>query len=239
MCDPLTLGALAIGAAGTAANSIGQAKAQKQEGYNAGPRSRRRTAPPRTSARRACAGRRGGAADRRRRCRPKARPPLRPPKQSGWPRSDEEGDVKPTPSPTAPASVADATLTGWAAAARSSRPTWPKGLADAAASAKQRIGALATVNSYGGTFGSLGTVNPLARGRSARHRRSQCQTKRIARCLRRRTGGRSGEITYSNPIADVASSFLSVGAQGAGASPAAAAGLGKGAGGQRSVVLRR
>ena len=31
MCDPLTLGALAIGAAGTAANSIGQAKAQKKQ----------------------------------------------------------------------------------------------------------------------------------------------------------------------------------------------------------------
>ena len=31
MCDPLTLGSLAIGAAGTAANSIGQARAARKQ----------------------------------------------------------------------------------------------------------------------------------------------------------------------------------------------------------------
>jgi len=89
-----------------------------------------------------------------------------------------------------------------------------KKISDATASAKQRIGALATAQSYGGSQGGLGTVNPINQAKAG-------AGIDLANEKRRGSMGAYGveqavspiDIEYSNPIADIASSFMGVGAQ--------------------------
>jgi hypothetical protein len=92
-----------------------------------------------------------------------------------------------------------------------------KKLSDAAASAKQRIGALATVGSYGGSFGGLGTINPINQAASGAGIDLQNEKRRgsLAAYGTERAVDPQ-QIAYSNPIADVASGFLGAGMQGVG-----------------------
>jgi hypothetical protein len=103
-------------------------------------------------------------------------------------------------------------------------------LADAASSAKQRIGAMATAASYGNSGSGLGTINPIAQQRAG-------QGIDWANNMRKGSLAAYGveqavdpkQVTYSNPVADIASSFLGVGMQGVG-NAMAPGGTGVGAG---------
>jgi hypothetical protein len=241
MCDPLTLGALAIGAAGTAANSIGQAKAMKKQEkeYNAWASYQKQI--------------RGQENVRQEDLRKQAETSrqqgvqaISAEQQQAAQAAEQErlaalmtgeGDLQPTPNPTVPLSVADPTLSGSSGGGEVFQSDLAKKLSDAAASAKQRIGALATVNSYGGSYGGLGTVNPLAQQESG-------SGIDLANEMRRGSLSAYGternvdpkQISYSNPIADIASQFLGVGLQGIGGAMAGGGGLG---GGSLSKIFGR
>ena len=123
--------------------------------------------------------------------------------------------IQPTADPAAPESVADAALTGQQSGGEVFQTELAASSADAAASAKQRIGALATVNSYGNSYGGLGTVNPLAQQQAGSGIDAANEARRgslAAYGVERDVD--PTEISYSNPIADIASSFLGVGMQG-------------------------
>jgi len=119
-----------------------------------------------------------------------------------------------TPQPDAPTSIADAALTGQQSGGEVFQSDLAKKISDATASAKQRIGALATAQSYGGSSGGLGTVNPINQAKAGAGIDA-------ANDKRRGSMGAYGveqavspvDIQYSNPIADIASSFMGVGAQ--------------------------
>lgn len=235
MCDPLTLGALAVGAAGTAANSVGQAKAarKQEEAYNqwaANQKKIRANENVRQDELRgqAQASQQQGVADISADAQAKAQAEEQARLAALL---SEQGAVKPTGTPTAPAAVADAALSGQQYGGEVFQSDLARGIADAAASAKQRIGALATVQSYGGSYGGLGTRNPLVQQEAGSG-------------IDLANAGRKGslgayeseravdpmQISYSNPVADVASQFLGVGLQGLGGMGAGGTGLGGGAG---------
>jgi hypothetical protein len=233
MCDPLTIGALAIGAAGTAANSIGQAKAMKKQEseYNSWAAYQNKI--------------RGQENIRQEDLRKQAETA----RQQGVQdisaenqqkeQTDEqarlaklmsgEGDLQPAPNPTVPLSAADPKLSGSSGGGEVFQSDLARKLSDAAASAKQRIGALATVNSYGGSWGGLGTVNPLnqqAAGSGIDAPNEMRRGSLAAYGTERSVDPK--QISYSNPIADIASGFLGVGLQGVGGALAGGGGLGGG-----------
>jgi hypothetical protein len=227
----LTLGALAVGAAGTAANSIGQAKAaKKQEAEysswaNVQEKNRANENIRQEGLRKeAQTAQQKGVAD----LSAENQKRVQEEEAARLTKLTNEETMQPTASPSAPTSVADPTLTGSGGGGEVFKTDLAKGIADATASAKQRIGAMATVNSFGGgTYGSLDTVNPLALGAAGRG---------IDEANEKRRGSLSAygveqavdpnQIEYSNPIADVASSFLGAGFQGAGNYAAGGPGLG-------------
>lgn len=231
MCDPLTLGTLAIGAAGTAANSIGQMNAQKKQEseYNAWTKqqSQARNAENQRQTQlreKAELSRQQGvediAADSQAKAQSEEADRLAAMMQG-------EGEVKPTADPAAPASIADERLTGTESGGEVFQSDLAAQLSNAAKSAKQRITALANVNSYGDSWGGLGTRNPLAFAESGRGIDESNNARKGS------MGAYSAEqaidptqISYSNPLADIASSFLGVGLQGAGASAAGGGSLG-------------
>ena len=235
MCDPLTLGALAVGAAGTAANSIGQAKAarKQEETYNQWAESQKRNRANENVRQeelrgKAEAAQQKGVADISAEAQAKAQAEEEARLAALL---SEQGDVRPTGTPTAPGAVADAALSGQQSGGEVFQSDLARGIADAAASAKQRIGALATVQSYGGSYGGLATRNPLVQQEAGSG-------------IDLANAGRKGslgayqteqavdpmQIEYSNPIADIASSFLGVGLQGAGDLAAGGFGVGQGRG---------
>lgn len=238
MCDPLTLGALAIGAAGTAANSIGQQKAarKQEEAYNQWATNQKQIRAQENVRQdelrgKAEAAQQKGVADISADAQAKAQAEEQARLAALL---SEQGAVTPTGTPTAPAAVADAALSGQQYGGEVFQSDLARGIADAAASAKQRIGALATVQSYGGSFGGLGTRNPLVQQEAGSG-------------IDLANAGRKGslgayeaeravdpmQISYSNPVADIASQFLGVGMSGLGgmaAAGGAAGGLGGGAG---------
>lgn len=234
MCDPLTLGALAIGAAGTAANSIGQASAQKKQEseYNRWAQNQKKIRTQETARQEELRGkaevaREQGVAD----ISAENQTALQQAEAARLAAEMTGGGQQPAANPMAPASVADERLTGSSGGGEVFQTDLAKKLSDAAASAKQRIGALATVNSYGGSFGGLGTVNPINQQQAG-------SGIDLANEMRRGSLGAYGaernvdpkQITYSNPVADVASQFLGVGLQGAGSLAAGGAGAGLGGG---------
>jgi hypothetical protein len=225
MCDPLTLGSLAIGAAGTAANAVGQAgAARKQEDeYNKWAQYQSQT--------------RNQEKIRQEAMRQKAEASQAAGLQSvsaeaqGKAQADEaerlkaltsgQGPVTPTADPSArpiPTAESDkGMLSGQQYGGEVFQSDLAKKLSDAAASVKQRLGALATVNSYGGSFGGAGTVNPINQAESGAGIDLQNQMRKgslAAYGVEHAVDPQ--QITYSNPIADVAQGFLGAGMQGVG-----------------------
>jgi hypothetical protein len=138
-----------------------------------------------------------------------------------------QGQTQASADPAATTSVADKALSGSAGGGEVFQSDLAQKLSNAAKSAKQRIGALATANSFGDSWGGLGTVNPLNLQESGRKIDEQNAYRKGS------LGAYSAEqaidpqqISYSNPIADIAASFLgpALGQIGGGA---AGGGLGK------------
>jgi hypothetical protein len=234
MCDPLTIGALAIGAAGTAANSIGQAKAMKKQEseYNQWAQYQKNIRAQENV-------RQEGLRGEAEAARQKGVQDISAESQAAAQTEEQarlqsllagEGAVTPTPTATIPTSVADsALLSGSGGGGEVFQTDLAKKLSDAASSAKQRIGALATVGSYGGTWGGLGTRNPLEQ-REAESGIGMANEKRRGSLSAYGTERNvdPAQISYSNPIADVASQFLGVGMSGLGGAMAGGGGLGGG-----------
>jgi hypothetical protein len=222
LCDPLTLGSLAIGAAGTAANSIGQAKAAKQQesAYND-------WAVQQKTIRDAENARQEQMRQQAEVSRQQGVQAVSADQQKAAQATEAErltklttgqGDVKPTADPAAPVATADkGMLSGQQYGGDVFQSDLARKLADAAASAKQRIGALATVNSYGGSFGGAGTVNPINQAESgAGIDLANDMRKGSLAAYNTERAVDPQQITYSNPLADVASGFLGAGMQGVG-----------------------
>lgn len=242
MCDPLTLGALAVGTAGTVANTMGQQSAlQKQEDeYNQWAELQRTNRAAETARQEeyrqsADAARQKGVEE------------ISAENQKAQQAAEEErlkaylaGEAQtstPNPDTEAATSVADARLTGTTGGGDVFQSDLAKQLSDATASAKQRIGALARVQSYGGSEKGLGTVNPLAQAEAGAgidqyndYRRGSLGAYDTERAVEPK------QISYSNPIAEIASGFLGAGMQGLGSSLAGGTGLGSLFGSASTVV---
>lgn len=126
----------------------------------------------------------------------------------------EQGAVTPTAVPIA---AADAALAGQQGASGEFHEDLARRLADATRSAKDRIGALAAVSSFGNSFGGLGTVNPINQAKAGsvidqfnEERRGSLAAYNTEAALQPK------QISYSNPFGDIASSLLGFGAQGLG-----------------------
>ena len=219
MCDPLTLGSLAIGAAGTAANSIGQAKAQKKQEseYNAWAEMQRKNrlnenARQDTLRESAIQSQQKGVED------------LSAEQQKAAQAAEATrletalaGETPETAGSNAAAATADAAITGGQYGGEVYQEDFAKQLSDAMSSSKARTKALATMQSFGDSQFGLGTRNPIKLGESGAG---------IDEANFKRQGSLSAygteqavdptQISYSNPIADIASSFLGVGMQGLG-----------------------
>jgi hypothetical protein len=230
MCDPLTIASLAIGAAGTAANTIGRAGAQKKQesefnSWKAYQDKARAAEKQRQESFRqeASAAQQKGLAD------------IGAENQQNLQSAEEarlgklyggEGDIQASADPAVPTSVADAALTGQSGGGEVFQTDMARRLNDATASAKQRLKALATINSYGGSREGLGTVNPINQSRAGsaidvanNYRRGSMAAYSTEHDVQ------PVQVSYSNPIADIAQSFLGAGMQGLGAQ-AAGGGLG-------------
>jgi len=236
MCDPLTLGSLAIGAAGTAANSIGQAKAQRkqEEEYNAWAAMQKQNRLQENV-------RQQGLREQATAAQQKGVEDVSLANQAALQDAEQKRleavlageDAAAVPGANTPVDPGAPVATPYGGDVYES--DFAKQLSDAMASAKKRIGALATVQSYGDSRFGLGTQNPLNQMEAGAG---------IDKANEMRRGSLAAyeteqavdptQITYSNPIADIASSFLDVGMQSAGQSLAGGGGgsLGKFFGGK-------
>lgn len=123
-----------------------------------------------------------------------------------------------TPDPGAPVSASDVALSGQATGDKNFKTELASKINDASRSAKQRIGALARVSSFGESFGGLGTTNPLLQQAAGSAIDAQNEFRRGS------LGAYNVEqavdpvqVTYTpSPLADVFSSALSLGSQGLG-----------------------
>jgi hypothetical protein len=131
-----------------------------------------------------------------------------------------------------PVSVADAALTGQGGGDEVFQTTLAKSIADAAASAKQRIGALATVNSYGGSYGGLGTVNPINQAEAgAGIDAANTMRKGSLEAYGRETDVDPIQISQKQSPLGMLAPLLGVGMQGLGSAAAGGGGLGEAFGG--------
>ena len=131
------------------------------------------------------------------------------------------GEEATAPGANTAQATADAAITGGGYGGDVYQEDFAKQLSDAMASAKDRTKALATMQSYGDSFGGLGVRNPILLGEAGAG---------IDEANFKRRGSLSAygteqavdpmQISYSNPIADIASSFLGVGMQGVGTAAA-------------------
>ena len=232
MCDPLTLGSLAIGVAGTAASSIGQMSAQKKQEseYNRWVQQQKKNRElenqrQESLRQQAEAARQQGVND------------ISADNQKKLQSAEEErlatelageGDVQATPDPAAPTSVADPMLSGSQGGGEVFQSDLASALSDAAASAKQRIGALATVNAYNDSESGLATVNPINQARAGAGIDAANNARRGSlAAYQTEQAVEPVQVSYSNPIADIASSFLGVGLQGLGGAAAGGSSVGQ------------
>jgi hypothetical protein len=220
MCDPITLGTLAIGAAGTAVNVVGKANAAKQQKneYNnwvAYQDKHRKLEEQRQEGMRAKA---AAAADQ-------ATDTVGAENQADV-QAEEEARLRDAyaqdsglaPTSDAPVSNADsAILSGQQSGGEVFQTDMARALSDATASASKRLGALATMRSYGGSSGGLGTVMPIAQqaagadiNQQNNFRRGSLNAYQFAQAVE------PVQVSYSNPVADIAQSFLGAGMAGMG-----------------------
>jgi hypothetical protein len=228
MCDPLTLGSLAIGAAGTAASSIGQAKAakkQKQE-YESWAETQRtnrlqENARQDEFRKQASAAQAQGVED------------LGAENQKRL--QDAEAtrletalatDTGATPADEAARATADAGITGGQYGGDVYQDDFARQLSDAMTGVKNRTKALATMQSYGDSQFGLGTQNPINLAHSAADiDTANFKAKNSLGAYNIAQAVDPMQISYSNPVADIASSFLGVGMQGVGQSLAGGTGV--------------
>lgn len=233
MCDPvsLTLASTAIGAVGSVASSVGQAKAQKkqQQEVNAWQRTQ-------TQNRIAEQGRQeelrqqadiervqgleqmSGEAQAKRQSEEEAR--LTDYLQGQGEAANVSG--------TTPVAEADrAMLSGQAGGEPAFKEDLAKKINESSKDARQRIAALARVSSYGESFGGLGTTNPLiqqaassAIDRQNEFRRGSLGAYNVERAVD------PVQVTYQpSPLADVFSTALQVGTSGLGSMSAGGSSL--------------
>jgi hypothetical protein len=221
MCDPLTIASLAIGAAGTAANTIGRAGAQKKQeaefnnwkAYQDKARAAEKQRQDQFQQEATAAQQKGLqdiSADNQKKVQSEEEARLAGLYTGG-------GDVQASADPAVPTSTADAALTGQRGGGEVFQTDMARRLSDATASAKQRLGALAKINSFGGSFGGLGTVNPINQAAAGsgidfanEYRRGSMGAYSTEKNVQ------PVQISYSNPIADIAQSFLGAGMAGVG-----------------------
>lgn len=124
-----------------------------------------------------------------------------------------------TPEAGVPTAVADTEMfSGQEAGGEEFKTELAKKISEVTSAAKQRIGALARVSSYGESFGGLGTMNPILQQQSGAAIDAQNE-------FRRGSLGAYGteqnvdpvQVSYTpSPLADVFSTMLSAGTQGMG-----------------------
>jgi hypothetical protein len=223
MCDPLTLGSLAIGAAGTAANSIGQAKAAKKqnEEYAAWANLQRENRAAENVRQQdynaqAEAALNQGIAD----VSGENQNAIQDAEQARLEKAlAGESDTN-TAEQNDAQTVADAAISGGQYGGDVYQADFAKQLSDSIASAKDRIKALATVQSFGDSSMGLGRQNMRnqAEAGAGIDRANDLARGSLAAYDIEQKVDPVDIGTYSNPIADVASQFLGVGFQGAGQS---------------------
>lgn len=223
MCDPLTLGSLAIGAAGTAASSIGQAKAAKKqkseyEAWSEGQRRNRLNENMRqdefqkkASASQAQAVEDLGAENQK----------ALQDTEAARLESALAGEDAAAPGANEAQASADAAISGGTYGGEVYQEDFARQLSDAMKGVKDRTKALATMQSYGDSQFGLGTINPINMAKSAADidevnfkRKGSLGAYNVEQAVD------PTQIEYSNPVADIASSFLGVGMQGLGQSAA-------------------
>jgi hypothetical protein len=219
MCDPLTLGSLAIGAAGTAASSMGQAKAakrQKQEydSWAASQKQNRLNENVRQDELRkqASAAQAQGVEDLGAENQKKLQSAEATRLESAL-----AGEDASAPGANEAQATADAAISGGTYGGDVYQEDFARQLSDAMKGVKNRTKALATMQSYGDSQFGLGTQNPINLAKSAADideanfkERSSLGAYNIEQAVD------PMQISYSNPVADIASSFLGVGMQGLG-----------------------
>ena len=225
MCDPtvLAVGSLVAGVAGTAADYVGQMGAQKdqEQAYNdwaATQQRNRAAAAAKDEADRKMAdtARSQGLQDvsaanqKDVQANEQARLTSYLQGQQGQPADQQTG--------AAPVSIADTRLSGQQSGDQTFQTDLASKLSKASADAKQRIAALATVGSYGGSSGGLDVSNALAFSKAGQgidlgneFRRGDLgvyQTQQAVNPL---------QYTYTkSPLSGLASNALAFGAQGVG-----------------------
>jgi hypothetical protein len=221
MCDPVTLGiaSTVVGAAGSAANAAGMRKAQKQQANEVSSWQRQQTKFRQDEQGRQEELRQGaeqaqqqgleqisGEAQAKRQAEEEAR-------LASYLQGDQQQATQETGG--APVSVADKSLSGQSGGGEEFKTDLAKKINDASKGAKERLGALARVSSYGDSFGGLGTTNPLlqqaaggAIDRQNEFRRGSLGAYNVERAIE------PVQVSYTpSPMADIFSSALSFGGQ--------------------------
>lgn len=238
MCDPvsLTIASTAIGAAGSLANYAGAMSAQKKQEkeYNAWTQYQNKVRAEENVRQEQL---RGKAEESRQ----KGVEDISAESQKERQAAEEArlgeylADQDPAQEGEPVISTADASLSGQASADPQFQTDLAKKINEASTDAKKRMEALAGVQSFGGSFGGLGTTNPLLLQEAG-------SGIDAANEMRRGSLAAFGteqnvdpmQFTYTpSPVADVFASMFSIGAQGLGGSLAGGAGggLGKGVAG--------
>jgi hypothetical protein len=215
LCDPITIASLAVGAGGTAANFFGKKNAAQQQAQQfarwkeqqAGFRDAQDLKQKAYEEAARTAAQKGvdtASADNQKKVQAEEADRLA--KEYTAPGSQEAAAA------TGPTSTADQMLKGGESGGDVFQADLARGLADSAASAKARIAAMANVNAYGGSSGGLGTVVPLAQQEAGQAINLQNNFRKGALSAyeaERRV--QPVQVTYENPLADFAQSFLGFG----------------------------
>jgi hypothetical protein len=225
MCDPtvLTIASTVVGLAGTAADYIGQSDAasQQEEAYNqwAAQQSKNRAeanAKDQADRQMADAARAQGLQDVSA-ANQKTEQQQEQDRLTSYLQGSQDSPAS-TESGAAPVSVADARLSGQQAGDSIFQEDLASKLNTAAQDSKKRIAALATVGSYGGSYGGLDTSNAEAFQRAGEgidlgneFRKGDLSVYQIQQAV--------DPLQYSytkSPISGIASQALSIGGQGLG-----------------------
>jgi hypothetical protein len=227
MCDPVSLSIMStvVGAAGTAANSMGQMRAQKKQQdevriWQQQQKKNREMESARQEEMRSAAdeARQKGLTDvsiaeqQRRQAAEEAR---LAPELAGETAASNAG----VESGGVPLSVADtALLSGQQAGDSNFQGDTAKKIAEATADARKRIGAMATVASFGGSESGLGTTNPILQAAAGTAIDTQNEFRRGSLgAFQTEQAVEPVQVSFTpSPLADIFSTALSAGAQGMG-----------------------
>jgi len=231
MCDPLSLGLTALGAVGSVGSSMAQAKVAKKQANEVNTWTQQQKKFRQDEQGRQEDLRQGaeqaqqqgleqiaGDAQAKRQGEEEAR--LSDYLQGQGEASNVSG--------TAPVSMADkAMLSGQDTGEKDFKNDLAKKISEASADAKQRIGALARVGSYGGSYGGLGTTNPLfqAEAGSAIDRQNEFRRGSLGAYNVERAITPVQETYEPSPMAGVFDAAMSLGTSGVGNAMAGGGGI--------------